>query len=173
MDKKQFKRGAAVAASAAALIGLVFATPTIAEAKGKSSSSSSSSTKSDVKKTDRHKDGHRDGDRDGVRPAPLSQVVTVTVPDDGKTYKLVVTEVKPVDLNTNASTKPERPAHTFVVAVTGTGSVDVTIPGLRPGSYTVDLVAVSSTQTITVAAPVTPAPTPAPVDPTPAPTPAP
>lgn len=172
MDKKQFKRGAAVAASAAALIGLVFATPTIAEAKGKSSSSSSASTKStksDVKKVDRHKDGHKDG----VRPAPLSQVVTVTVPDDGKTYKLVVTEVKPVDLNTNASTKPERPAHTFVVAVTGTGSVDVTVPGLRPGSYTVDLVAVSSTQTITVAAPVTPAPTPAPVDPTPAPTPAP
>ncbi|MEY4390404.1 MAG: hypothetical protein RLZZ400_147 [Actinomycetota bacterium] len=176
MDKKQFKRGAAVAASAAALIGLVFATPTIAEAKGKSSSSSSASTKStksDVKKVDGHKDGHRDGDRDGVRPAPLSQVVTVTVPDDGKTYKLVVTEVKPVDLNTTTSTKPERPAHTFVVAVTGTGSVDVTVPGLRPGSYTVDLVAVSSTQTITVAAPVTPAPTPAPVDPTPAPTPAP
>ena len=171
MDKKQFKRGAAVAASAAALVGLVFATPTIAEAKSKShsSSSSSSTTKSvETKKLKGDGDHHKDGKK-GDRPAPISQVVTVNVPDDGKTYKLVVTEVKPVDLNTT-DTKPARPAHTFVVAVTGTGSVDVTVPGLHPGSYTVDLVAVSSTQTITV---VAPAVTPAPVTPTPAPTPAP
>ena len=170
MDKKQFKRGAAVAASAAALVGLVFATPTIAEAKSKShsSSSSSSTTKSVETKKPKGDHDHKDGKK-GDRPAPISQVVTVNVPDDGKTYKLVVTEVKPVDLNTT-DTKPARPAHTFVVAVTGTGSVDVTVPGLRPGSYTVDLVAVSSTQTITV---VAPAVTPAPVTPTPAPTPAP
>ena len=170
MDKKQVKRGATVAASAAAILGLVFATPTIAEAKGKSHISSSS-TKSVVTKKPKVHD-HKDAKKP-ARPAPITQVVTVTVPDDGKTYQLVVTEVKPVDLNTTTTTKPARPAHTIVVPVTGTGSVDVTVTGLRPGNYTVDLVAVSSTQTITVSAPVvSPAPvTPAPVTPTPAPAP--
>ena len=41
----------------------------------------------------------------------------------------------------------------MVVPVTGTGTQTVTIPGLRPGDYTVTLVAVTSTQTLTVAAP--------------------
>jgi hypothetical protein len=53
----------------------------------------------------------------------------------------------------------------------------VTVPGLRPGTYKVELVAVSSTQTITVAKPVVtpaPAPTKAPVvTPTPGVTPLP
>ena len=83
--------------------------------------------------------------------------MNVYVPADGKTYKLVVTEVLPsVAPSTVAGSvvKPAKPAHTVVVAVTGVGPQTVTIPGLRPGNYTVDLVAVSNSQSLTVAAPV-------------------
>lgn len=164
MDKKQIKRGAVVAASAAALVGLVLATPNIAEAKshkGTSSTSSSSSTAAPkapkAPKFDNDGD-HKDG---GFRQAPISQSVTVDVPADGKTYKLVVTEVAPAAAVADA-TKPARPARTIVVDVTGAGSVTVSVPGLHPGDYTATLVAVASSQTITVAAPatgLTPAPT--------------
>ncbi|MEN9707405.1 MAG: hypothetical protein RIS31_971, partial [Actinomycetota bacterium] len=86
----------------------------------------------------------------------VSQDITVTVPDDGATYKLVVTETAPAAA-TNNTTNNAAPKgfgkRTIVVAVTGTGSVKVTVPGLHPGTYTADLVKVSSTQEVTVAAP--------------------
>lgn len=170
MDKKQIKRGAAVAASAAALVGLVFATPSIAEAKGHSNKSGNSSSVS-AKSTAPKFDGKGKGKAHGLEAnhvAPADQTVTVEVPADGKTYKLVVTEVVPAAAAASTvATDKIRPAHTFVVAVTGTGSVTVTVPGLRPGSYTAELVAVASSQTITVVAPV------APVTPAPSITPAP
>jgi hypothetical protein len=93
----------------------------------------------------------------GAKVAPVDQTVNVYVPADGKTYKVVVTEVLPsVAPSTVAGSvvKPAKPAHTVVVAVTGVGPQTVTIPGLRPGNYTVDLVAVSNSQSLTVAAPV-------------------
>ncbi len=169
MDKNQIKRGAVVAASAATLIGLVFATPSFAAT---SSSSSNTSSTSSVNAEAAHKGkgkeikGHGHGNKGkghgnkgskGDKVAPVAQAVNVYVPADGKTYKVVVTEVLPsVAPSTVAGSvvKPAKPAHTTVIAVTGVGPQTVTIPGLRPGNYTVDLVAVSNSQSLTVAAPV-------------------
>jgi hypothetical protein len=169
MDKNQIKRGAVVAASAATLFGLVFATPSFAATSSTSTSTSSNST---VKAEAAHKGkgkevkgskgqenkgkGYDKGTK-GDKVAPVDQTVNVYVPADGKTYKVVVTEVLPsVAPSTVAGSvvKPAKPAHTVVVAVTGVGPQTVTIPGLRPGNYTVDLVAVSNSQSLTVAAPV-------------------
>jgi hypothetical protein len=169
MDKNQINRGAVVAASAATLLGLVFATPSFAAASSTSSNTSSTST---VKAEAAHKGegkeikgqghgnkgkGHGNKGSKGDKVAPVAQTVNVYVPADGKTYKVVVTEVLPsVAPSTVAGSvvKPAKPAHTIVVAVTGVGPQTVTIPGLRPGNYTVDLVAVSNSQSLTVAAPV-------------------
>jgi hypothetical protein len=150
MDKNQIKRGAVVAASAATLFGLVFATPSFAATSSTSSSTSSTST---VKAEAAHKGkgkaikgkGHGNKGPKGDKVAPVAQNVDVYVPADGKTYKVVVTEVLPsVAPSTvaGAVVKPAKPAHTIVVAVTGVGN------------YTVELVAVSSSQSLTVAAPV-------------------
>ena len=78
----------------------------------------------------------------------------MTVPADGKTYEVVVTDttVRQAPADAPAGATPP-PAHSVVVPVTGTGSVTVKVPGLRPGSYSVKLVAVTSTSTLTVAAP--------------------
>jgi len=101
-----------------------------------------------------------DGDNDGGRHgrgghgpkgdfAPITQTVTVDVPDTGS-YQLLVTEVKPA----NAPAKPVgAPDHSFTVPVTGTGSQTVTLNLPHPGDYKVSLISVVSTQSITVAAP--------------------
>jgi len=101
-----------------------------------------------------------DGDNDGGRHgrgghgpkgdfAPITQTVTVDVPDTGA-YQLLVTEVKPA----NAPAKPVgAPDHSFTVPVTGTGSQTVTLNLPHPGDYKVSLISVVSTQSITVAAP--------------------
>jgi|GEM_PF-3069839 len=183
MDKKQIKRGAVVAASAATVLGLVLASPSFAASNHHSGKGSNSSTTTPVVTPGF---GKGDGDhgkgrhgKDGVgHAAPVAQTVTVNVPDDGKTYEVVVTDttVRPAPADAPAGA-PARPAHVEVVAVSGTGSQTVSVPGLRPGTYKVELVAVSSTQTITVAKPVVtpaPAPTQAPVvTPTPGVTPLP
>jgi hypothetical protein len=169
MDKNQIKRGAVVAASAATLFGLVFATPSFAATSSTSTSTSSTST---VKAEAAHKGkgkaikgkGHGNKGPKGDKVAPVAQNVDVYVPADGKTYKVVVTEVLPsVAPSTvaGAVVKPAKPAHTIVVAVTGVGPQTVSVPGLRPGNYTVELVAVSSSQSLTVAAPTTTTPDPA------------
>ena len=162
MDKNQIKRGAVVAASAATLFGLVFATPSFAATSSTSTSTSSTST---VKAEAAHKGkgkeikgkGQEAKGSKGDKVAPVAQNVDVYVPADGKTYKVVVTEVLPsVAPSTvaGAVVKPAKPAHTIVVAVTGVGPQTVSVPGLRPGNYTVELVAVSSSKSLTVAAPV-------------------
>jgi hypothetical protein len=167
MDKNQIKRSAVVAASAATLFGLVFATPSFAATSSTSTSTSSTST---VKAEAAHKGkgkeikgkGHANKGQQtkgtkGDKVAPVAQNVDVYVPADGKTYKVVVTEVLPsVAPSTvaGAVVKPAKPAHTIVVAVTGVGPQTVSVPGLRPGNYTVELVAVSSSKSLTVAAPV-------------------
>jgi hypothetical protein len=101
-----------------------------------------------------------DGDNDGGRHgrgghgpkgdfAPITQTVTVDVPDTGS-YQLLVTEVKPA----KAPAKPVgAPDHSFTVPVTGTGSQTVTLNLPHPGDYKVSLISVVSTQSITVAAP--------------------
>ena len=172
MDKNQIKRGAVVAASAATLIGLVFATPSFAATSSTSTSTSSTSTvnadaahKGEGKEFKGKGHGNKGKGQEvkgskgskGDKVAPVAQNVDVYVPADGKTYKVVVTEVLPsVAPSTvaGAVVKPAKPAHTIVVAVTGVGPQTVSVPGLRPGNYTVELVAVSSSKSLTVAAPV-------------------
>ena len=84
--------------------------------------------------------------------APISQTVTVDVPETGS-YQLLVTEVKPANAPSAPVGAPARPDHSFTVAVTGTGSQTITLNLPHPGDYTVALVSVVSTQSITAAAP--------------------
>ena len=150
MDKKKFAKTSLIAVSAVALTGLAFATPSIAAPAKKAGVVASAQAKGDR--------GHELGKNKGTKAAPVSQDITVTVPEDGGVYKLVITESAPVAIS--GTTAPTPPAgmppreHTRVVAVTGTGSVTVSVPGLHPGDYTVELVKVSSSQGLTVAAPV-------------------
>ncbi len=88
-------------------------------------------------------------DKGGKFGAPVSKTVTVDVPADGKTYELVVTEVPPVNTLALPIGVSLPAPHSFTVAVTGTGSQDVTVKVPHAGDYTVDLVAVSSTQKVT------------------------
>lgn len=151
MDKKKFAKTSLIAVSAVALTGLAFATPSLA-APHKTGSVASVQAKGHG-----HNHGMESGKKKGTKVAPVSQDITVTVPDDGGVYKLVITEVAPVA--TSGTPAPTPPAgkgpreHNRVVAVTGTGSVTVTVPGLHPGDYNVDLVKVSSSQALTVAKP--------------------
>ena len=157
MDKKKFAKTSIIAVSAVALTGLAFATPSIAAPAKKAGVVASAQAKGHG-----HDRGLESGKNKGTKAAPVSQDITVTVPDDGGTYKLVVTEVAPVPVSgVPAPTTPAGKApreHTRVVSVTGTGSVTVSVPGLHPGDYTVELVKVSSSQGLTVAAPVTTTP---------------
>lgn len=108
-----------------------------------------------------------DGDNDGGRHgrggyggpggdgdfAAITQTVTVDVPATG-TYQLLVTEVEPANTSpTQPVDAPDRPEGSFTVAVTGTGSQTVTLNLPHPGDYTVALVNVVSTQSITIAKP--------------------
>ena len=155
MDKKKIAKTSLIAVSAIALTGLAFATPSLA-ATPKHSTVASASFQG--KGHGDHGFGKGDKGAQGFG-AEVTKDVTVTVPDDGATYQLLVTEVAPVATTTGATTNAQPKGlpknHTFVVAVTGTGSVTVSVPGLHPGSYKVDLVKVSSTQDLTVAAPTT------------------
>jgi hypothetical protein len=97
--------------------------------------------------------------RHGNRPhpekpkrAPITQTVTVDVPETGS-YQLLVTEVKPANAPAKPVGAPDRPDHSFTVLVTGTGSQTVTLNLPHPGNYTVSLVSVVSTQSITIAPP--------------------
>ena len=81
--------------------------------------------------------------------APITQTVTVDVPETGS-YQLLVTEVKPADAPALPAGAPERPDHSFTVPVTGTGSQTVTLNLPHPGDYKVSLISVVSTQSITV-----------------------
>jgi len=179
MDKNQIKRGAVVAASAATILGLVFATPSFAASSKTSKASSSSSSSSTATPPsfggpgDDHGKGHGQGKGHGKGGkfgpgAGIAKTVTVDVPADGKTYKLVVTDttVRPAPADAPVGA-PKPPKHVTVVAVTGTGTQTITINDLRPGTYSVELVAVSSAQTLTVDKPTTPTPAPstAPVTP--------
>jgi hypothetical protein len=161
MNKKKFAKTSLIAISAVALTGLAFATPSLA-APHKVGVAASAQAKGHG-----HDRGFENGKGRGTKAAPVAQDITVTVPADGGVYKLVITEIEPAAVTgTPAPTPPAgAPAreHTRVVAVTGTGSVTVSVPGLRPGNYTVDLVKVTSSQDLSVAAPVvTPTPTPTP-----------
>jgi hypothetical protein len=157
MDKKKIAKTAGIVLAASALTGLAFTAPSLAAtAKHNTVASSTFQGKGGHGKGDHGPKGPQ-GVQQGQFQAPISQDVTVTVPDDGATYELVVTEVAPAaaanNTTNNAAPKGLPRNHTIVVPVTGTGSVTVSVPGLHPGSYKVDLVKVASTQDLTVAAP--------------------
>lgn len=86
---------------------------------------------------------------DRPKGAPITQTVTVDVPETGS-YQLLVTEVKPADAPAVPAGAPERPDHSFTVPVTGTGSQTLTLNLPHPGDYKVSLISVVSTQSITV-----------------------
>lgn len=65
-----------------------------------------------------------------------AQTATVTVPDDGKTYQLEIS---------NSDGKRIK-----IVAVTGVGTVTVNLPRLKPGSYALDLVAKTASTGFTI-----------------------
>ena len=153
MDKKKFAKTAGIAAAASVIAGLAFATPSLAATPKPKPAAVGIMEKG---KGGHGKDkGFGQGQKSDVH---VSQDITVTVPDDGATYKLVVTQTAPAAA-TNNTTNNAKPKglenHSIVVAVTGTGSVTVTVPGLHPGTYTAELVKVASSQSVTVAAPTT------------------
>ena len=153
MDKKKFAKTAGIAAAASVIAGLAFATPSLAATPKPKPAAVGIMEKG---KGGHGKDkGFGQGQKSDVH---VSQDITVTVPDDGATYKLVVTQTAPA-ATTNSTTNNAKPKglenHSIVVAVTGTGSVTVTVPGLHPGTYTAELVKVDSSQSVTVTAPTT------------------
>jgi hypothetical protein len=156
MDKKKIAKTAGIALAASVAAGLAFAAPSLA-AQPKADTSISAEQIG--------KKGHGKGKGNSSHVAPkandvhVSQDITVSVPDDGGTYKLLVTQVS-TPAATNSTTSNSQALgldkkKTIVVDVTGTGSVTVTVPGLHPGSYTAVLVKVASTQDVTVTAPAT------------------
>ena len=160
MDKKKIAKTSLIAVSAVAIAGLAFTAPSLAAtAKHNTVASASFQGKGHGNDKGFGKGGDKAGQGFG---AEVTKEVTVTVPDDGATYELLVTETAP-PATTNSTTSNAQAKglknHSFVVAVTGTGSVTVSIPGLHPGTYKIDLVKVSSSQDLTVAAPATTATT--------------
>ena len=156
MEKKKIAKTSLIAVSAVAIAGLAFTAPSIA-ATVKHTSVASSTVQAKGHGNDH---GFGNGGRQGGPGfgAEVSRDVTVNVPDDGATYELLVTETAPPAATNSTTSNPQAKGlekHSFVVAVTGTGSVTVTVPGLHPGSYKVDLVKVASTQDLTVAAATT------------------
>jgi hypothetical protein len=153
MDKKKIAKTAGIALAASVAAGLAFAAPSLA-AQPKADTSISAEQIG--------KKGHGKGKGNSSYAAPkandvhVSQDITVTVPDDGATYKLVVTQTAPAAATNNTTNNAQAKGlkdHSIVVAVTGTGSVTVTVPGLHPGTYTAELVKVASSQDVTVTAP--------------------
>lgn len=158
MNTKKVAKTSIIAVSAVAIAGLAFAAPSIASTVKHTSTSISSTASAKGHGHGFGNDGNG-GPQGQFGPGnEVSQNVTVDVPADGGTYKLVVTQTgTPAvtnNTNTNSNAFGRGPGdHTTVVAITGTGSVTVSVPGLHPGTYKAELVKVSSSQDITVAAP--------------------
>jgi hypothetical protein len=155
MDKKKIAKTAGIATAASVIAALAFATPSLA-ATAKPKPAAVSTMEQGKGKGGHGKDkGFGQGQK---ADAHVSQDITVVVPDDGATYKLVVTQTAPAAALNNTTNNAQAKGlkdHSIVVAVTGTGSVTVTVPGLHPGTYTAELVKVASSQDVTVAAPTT------------------
>ena len=154
MDKKLGTKIAAAGAGLIAVAGIAIASPSLAASTTPSSSSTPSATGAPS-----FGNGSGAGDHDGDGPRggrghggpggfnvnATPQTVTVNVPNDGKTYMLVVTEAAPTTPKTdaNGNTLPARPARSEAVAITGTGTQTVTLPPVHAGSFTLKLVAVT------------------------------
>jgi hypothetical protein len=163
MQKKKLIKTSLIAVGAVAVAGLAFAGPSIAATMSHANSNLS------TVQSQGHGNGQGFGNdandgKDGkggpqgsqfAMNNEATQEITVDVPADGGTYKLLVTESAPAAAsnNTNNNAAPRGfKNRTLVLDVTGSGSVKVSAPGLHPGSYKAELVKVSSSQDLTVAA---------------------
>jgi len=156
MDKKLSTKIAAAGVGIAALAGIAIASPSLAAGttsnSGSTSSSSSAPTFGNAGDNDGdHFGGKGHGMMGGPRGAMTTQTVTVNVPTDG-TYMLVITEAAPTlpvgatpPTDANGKALPAPKAHSEAIALTGTGTQTVTIPGLHTGKFTAQLVKVSGT----------------------------
>lgn len=158
-------RAALIAASAVTVGAIVLAGPALAHTKPGPKATTKPAATATVSPapvvtppafggSDKDRDGKKhDGRGDKKDRAPITQTVTVDVPETGS-YQLLVTEVKPANTSpTQPVVAPDRPDRSFTVPVTGTGSQTVTLNLPHPGNYTVSLVSVVSTQSITIAPP--------------------
>lgn len=152
MDKKKIAKTAGIALAASLVTGLAIAAPSLAAP----SDSNTSFSAEQVGKKGKGK-GAGQHAQTKAKAAHVTQDITVVVPDDGATYKLVVSQTATAAVTNSTTTNSQAfglgKNKTIVVAVTGTGSVTVSVPDLHPGTYTAELVKVATTQTVTVAAP--------------------
>ena len=153
---KSKNKGAVIAASVITIGALLFASPALASKSGpkatSKATSSATATATPKPPTFGDRDGHRGGRGHGPKNfAPITKTVTVDVPETG-TYQLLVTEVRPANAPTPPAGAPAPRDHSFTVPVTGTGSQTITLNLPHPGDYTVSLISVVSTQTVTVTA---------------------
>ena len=75
-----------------------------------------------------------------------AQTATVNVPDDGKTYALQIIRTAGLDHDGNLVADPNGKL-VATVALTGVGSLTVSLPSLRPGTYSFNLVQVAAQTT--------------------------
>lgn len=152
MDKKNIAKTAGIALAASLATGLAISAPSFAAP----AQSDTAFSAEQVGKKGPGKGAAKHG-QTKANDVHVTQDITVVVPDDGATYKLVVTQTATAaatnSTTTNTQAKGFDKNKTIVVAVTGTGSVTVSVPGLHPGTYTADLVKVAATQSVTVTAP--------------------
>ncbi|MEY4499066.1 MAG: hypothetical protein RL319_54 [Actinomycetota bacterium] len=144
MDKKLSTKIAAAGVGIVALAGISIASPALAVTDSSTGSTTSTTAPTFGK-------GHGKGGHGMKGGAMTTQTVTVNVPTDG-TYMLVVTEAAPTlpvgatpPTDANGKALPAPKARSQAIALTGTGTQTVTIPGLHTGKFTVQLVKVSGT----------------------------
>lgn len=155
MENKKIIKIAGIALAASAVTGLAFVAPSMAATANHTNAASSFQTKGGHGHGNGPADNQQQPGQMGGFRDEVSQDVTVTVPDDGATYKLVVTQSANAATTSNTNNNAQfrgMPDRQVVVAVTGTGSVTVSVPGLHPGTYKAELVKVVSSQDLTVAA---------------------
>ena len=145
MDKKLGTKIAAAGAGLIAVAGIAIASPSLAASTTPSTPSATGAPSFGKGSGAGDHGGRGHGGPGGFNVNATPQTVTVNVPNDGKTYMLVVTEAAPTAPKTdaNGNTLPARPAHSEAVAITGTGTQTVTLPPVHPGSFTLKLVAVT------------------------------
>ncbi len=75
-----------------------------------------------------------------------AQTATVNVPDDGKAYALQIVRTAVLDRQGNLVDETNPPV-VATLGLSGTGALTVTLPDLRPGSYTFNLVQLTAQNT--------------------------
>ena len=154
---KKSNKVAVTAASVLTIGALVFASPALAHKSGPkptakaTSSATATPTPPMFGDRDHRKGKHHHGHGPKGKHVLFTKTVTVDVPETGS-YQLLVTELRPANAPTPPAGKTAPRDHSFIVPVTGTGSQTITLNLPHPGNYSVSLISVVSTQTVTVTA---------------------